>query len=180
MVDTQILLKRSVSRHRTLHREHLLPDAWAEGNAVSTSRHLQRPERAGLIRIGVSIGQVARSTPILFDEHAAARQQLHQPGDHLVQQRLQLLVGGCGYFDKHRLAVGAPVHAVQHQAMQMSIEIGRRAKTLDQRDRAAVGLKGLEAGLIQHVARDHAVYHLQHWRHQHRLCGQQQSQRNRQ
>ena len=74
-----------------------------------------------------------------------------------MQQRLQLLVGWRGYFDKHRRAVRAPVHAVQHQAMQVNIEIGRRAKTLDQRDRAAVGLKGLEAGLIQQVARDHPV-----------------------
>ena len=64
--------------------------------------------------------------------------------------------------------------------MQMNIEIGRRARSLDQRDRAAVSLKGLEAGLIQQVAHDHTVHHLQHRRHLHRLCGQQQAQRDRQ
>ena len=130
-----------------------------------------RPERAGLIRIDVGVGQIARSL-LLFDEHAAARQQLHQPRDDLVQQHLQFLVGWRGYFDKHRLAARAPVHAVQHQAMEVNIEIGRRPKSLDQRDRAAVGLKGLEASLIKQVARDHAVHDLQHRRYQHRLCSQ--------
>jgi hypothetical protein len=72
MVGTQLLGARSVSRHRTLHREHLLPGAWAEGNAVSARRGLQRPERAGLIRIGVGVGQIARSL-LVFDKHAAAR-----------------------------------------------------------------------------------------------------------
>jgi len=77
-------------RHRTLHRENHLPGARAEGDAVGTRRGLQWPERAGLIRIGVGVGQIARSLLLLllFDEHTAARQQLHQPGNDLVQQRL--------------------------------------------------------------------------------------------
>jgi hypothetical protein len=83
-----------------------------------------------------------------------------------VQQRLQFLVGGRGYFDKHRLAVRAPVHAVKHQAMEVNIEIGPIAKSLDQRDRAAIGFIGLEAGLLEQVGRDHAVHNLQHRRHQ--------------
>jgi len=62
----------------------------------------------------------------------------------------------------------------------MNFEIGRRPKSLDQRDRAAAGLKGLEAGLIEQVARDHTVHDLQHRRYQRRLCGQQQAQRDRQ
>ena len=66
----------------------LQPDAWAEGNAVSTSRRLQRPERAGLIRIGLGVGQVAQSTLLLFDEHTAAGQQLHQPGDEPPQDEV--------------------------------------------------------------------------------------------
>ena len=45
----------------------------------------------------------------------------------------------------------------------MNIEIGRRPKSLDQRDRAAVGSVSLAAGLIQQVARDHAVHDLQLW-----------------
>ncbi len=54
----------------------------------------------------------------------------------------------------------------------MNVEIGRRPKALDRRDCAAVGLKGLVTGLIQQVARDYAVHHLQHRRDQHRLRGQ--------
>ena len=87
------------------------------------------------------------STPLLFDEHTAAGQQLHQPGDDLVQQRLQLLVGGGIGLHEYRPAIGAPVHAVQHQAVQVYVEIGRRPKSQDQRNRAAGGFVGLEAGL---------------------------------
>ena len=35
MVGTQILVARSVALPPTLHREHVLPGAWAKGNAVS-------------------------------------------------------------------------------------------------------------------------------------------------
>ena len=50
---------------------------------------------------------------------------------------------------------------------------------LDQRDRAAVSLVGLETRLPEQVARDHAVHDLQHGRHQLGLCGQQQAKRDR-
>ncbi len=62
----------------------------------------------------------------------------------------------------------------------MYVEVGRRPKTLDQRDGAAVGFVGLEPSLAEQMARDHAVHHLQHRRHQLGLCGQQQTQRDRQ
>jgi hypothetical protein len=52
-------------------------------------------------------------------------------------------------------------------------EVGGRAKALDQRDRTAVGLVGLQTGLSEQVARDHAVHHLQHGRHQLGPRGQQ-------
>jgi hypothetical protein len=45
---------------------------------------------------------------------------LRQSGDDPVQHRLQRFVARRGGFDELRRAVGtAPVHAVQHQAMQM-------------------------------------------------------------
>jgi hypothetical protein len=119
--------------------------------------------------------------PHLLDQHAPAREHLHQPGDDRVQQRVQFVVGGRTGFDEHRHAFGAaPVHPVQHQAMQVDVEVGRRPKTLDQRDGAAVGFVGLEPSLAEQMARDHAVHHLQHGRHQLGLCGQQQAQRDRQ
>jgi len=62
-----------------------------------------------------------------------------------VQHRLQRLVGWRGHFDEDRFAFGvAAVHAVQHQAVKVDVEIGGRAKSLDQRDRAALGLFSLQ------------------------------------
>jgi len=96
-----------------------------------------------------------------------------------VQHRLQRFIGWRRHFDELRHTVGtAPVHPVQHQAVHVNVEVGRRPKALDERDGAAVGLVGPEAGLPQQVARDHAVHHLQHGRHQLGLCGQQQAQRD--
>jgi len=98
-----------------------------------------------------------------------------------VQHRLQHLIGRRGHFDEDRFAFGVvPIHAIQHQAVKVDVEIGGRAKALDQRDRAAVSLLGLQPGLIEQVARDHAVYDLQHGRYQLGLRGQQQAKRNRQ
>ena len=126
--------------------------ARAEGDAVSARGRLQRPERARVVRIGITVGQVGRS--LLFDEHAAAGQQLHQAADDLVQHRLQVLIGRCGYFNEDRLTVSAPVDPIEHQAVQMDVQVGSRSEALDQRDRAAVGLGGLEPGLIEQEARE--------------------------
>ena len=104
---------------------------------------------------------------------------LRRAGDDLVQHRLQRRIGRRGHLDKQGLAFGAAtVHAVQHQAVKVDVQVGGRAKALNQRDRTAVSLVGLEPGLTEQVARDHAVHHLQHNRHQLGLCGQQQAQRD--
>ena len=103
---------------------------------------LQRPARARVVRIGITVGQVGRS--LLFDEHAAAGQQLHQAADDLVQHRLQPFIGGRGHFDQDRLTVSAPVDPIEHQAVQTDVQIGSRSEALGQRDRAAVGLLGLK------------------------------------
>ena len=88
-------------------------------------------------------------------------------------------VRGAGHFDKNRRAVGAtPAHAVQHQAVKVDVEIGRRAKAQDQRHSAAIGLLGLQSGLIEQQARADAVHQLQHRRHQLGLCRQQQAKRD--
>ena len=99
----------------------------------------------------------------------------------LCKHRLQRFIGRRGHLDEDRLTVGAaPVHAVQHQAVQVDVQVGGRPEALDQRDGAAVGLVCLEASLPEQVARDHAVHDLQHRRHQLGLRGQQQAQRDRQ
>ena len=41
---------------------------------------------------------------------------------------------------EHRLALAAAIHAIEHQAMQMDVEIGRRAEALDERDCSGVSL----------------------------------------
>ena len=48
-----------------------------------------------------------------------------------------------------------------------------RAKALDQRDSATLTLVGIESGLLQQMARQHALHHLQHRRDQLGLRGQQ-------
>jgi len=72
--------------------------------------------------------------------------------------------------------VPAPTRDVTHSTLQRAaafvgrklqienVQVGRRPKSLDQPDRAAVGLVGLEARLIQQVARDHTLHDLQHRR----------------
>jgi hypothetical protein len=91
---------------------------------------------------------------------------------------VQLVVGGGGRLDEGRHSVaGAPVHAVQHQAVQVDVELGSRAEALDQRHGPAVALARIQPGAVQQMARDHAQHHLQHRRDQLGLRGQQQVQR---
>jgi hypothetical protein len=69
-----------------------------------------------LLAVGIRIGQVGLA--YLLDQHATPREQLHQPGDDRLQQRVQFVVGGCARLDEAGHAIGvAPVHAVQHQAL---------------------------------------------------------------
>ena len=101
---------------------------------------------------------------------------LRRAGDDLVQHRLKRFFGRRGgqgtealawsrrkrssgpflsgtTFDERRRAVGAaPVHAVQRQAVKVDVEVGGRAKALDQCDRAAVSLLGHETRLPEQVA----------------------------
>jgi hypothetical protein len=135
--------------------------------------------RGGVARGGLKLEFHLPGGPHLLDQNAPARQHLHQPGDDRVQQRVQFVVAGRTGFDEHRHAIGAAsVHPVQHQAVQVDVQVGGRAKTLDQRDCAAMALRGLEPDVVQQMARDHALHHLQHRRDQLGLCGRQQTQRD--
>jgi hypothetical protein len=168
----------SAGRHRTPQRQYLLSGARPESDAVGHSRGLQRPQRARLLAVGVGLGQVA--LPHLLDQHASAREHLHEPGDHGLQQRVQLVVGGRIRLDKGWRAIGAaPVHPVQHQTVQVNMEVGGGSEALDQRDGAALTFIGLEPRAVQQVARDHTLHHLQHRRDQFGLRGQQHTQRDR-
>ena len=50
--------------------------------------------------------------------HSAVRQQLHQPHDELCSSAFNASSVGDIGLDAYRPAIGTPVHAVQHQAMQ--------------------------------------------------------------
>ena len=53
--------------------------------------------------------------------------QLHHAGDDLVPHRMQPFIGLRRCLDEHWLAFGtAPVHAVQRQAVQGDVQVGRR------------------------------------------------------
>ena len=52
---------------------------------------------------------------------------------------MQLLDGAGAHFIEHRHAFAAAIHDIEHQAMQMDVEIGRGTEALDQGDRARVG-----------------------------------------
>jgi len=54
----------------------------------------------------------------LVARSVARQRTLHR--EHLL--RLQLLIGGGIGLDEYRRAVGAPIHAVQHQAMEVNVE----------------------------------------------------------
>jgi hypothetical protein len=99
--------------------------------------------------------------------------------DQGMQQRVQLLVGGRTRFGEDRPAMGvAAVHPVQHQAVQVDVEIGGRAQALDQRDGTALAFVTLQRRVVQQMPLDHALHHLQHRRDQLGLCGQQHAQLN--
>ena len=91
-----------------------------------------------------------------------------------MQHRLQRFVGWLGNFDELRRPVNAaPVHAVQNRAVKVNVQVGGRAKALNQSDRTAASLVGLEPGLTEQEPSDHAVHDQQHGRHQLWLCCEQ-------
>ncbi len=101
-------------------------------------------------------------------------EQLHQPVDDRAQQRMQFVVGGRARFEEGGRAIGAAaVNAVQHQAMEMYLEVGGGPQTLDLCGCAAMASVNLETGAAQQLTRDDALYHLQHRRDQLGLRGQQ-------
>ena len=49
---------------------------------------------------------------------------------------------------EHRGALAAAIHPVEHQAMQMDVEIGRGAKALDEGDGTGIGFAAFEPCLL--------------------------------
>ena len=78
--------------------QQLLPGAGAEGDAVFDGPGLQRPQCARLVCAGIGVGQIGLAH--FLDQHAPASEQLHEPGDDGLQQRVQLVVGERAYLDE--------------------------------------------------------------------------------
>ena len=76
-VGAQRLGHPVLARHRSPQRQHLLPGSRAKGDAVSDGRRLQRPQRARLLAVGIRLGQLGLA--YVLDQHAPAREQLHEP-----------------------------------------------------------------------------------------------------
>jgi len=76
-----------------------------------------------LVAVNIRLGQIGLSH--VLDQHAPAREHLHQPGDDGLQQHVQFFVGGRTRLDEGRYTIGAaPVHPVQHQAVHVAVEVG--------------------------------------------------------
>ena len=74
---------------------------------------------------------------------------------------------------EHRYALAATIDAVEHETMQMNIEIGGGAKALDEGDGTRVGFAAFESRLLDQKAGNHAVDDLQL-----RMSGKEDAQRN--
>ncbi|MFM1856822.1 MAG: hypothetical protein RLZ83_2131 [Pseudomonadota bacterium] len=79
-----------------------------------------------------------------------------------------------------REALFSAFHPVWYRAVQVDVQVGGRAKALDQSDGTTVSFAGLEPGSVQQVPRDHALHYLQHQCYQLGLRGQQHVQRQHQ
>jgi hypothetical protein len=157
-VGAQGLARCALARHRTPEHQHLLTCAGSEGDAVSDSGS---PQRARFLTVGIGLGQVGLAHVV--DQHAPAREHLHEPGDDGVQQCIELVVGRRTRLDETGHAIGvAAVHAVQHQAVKVNVEVGGGPEAQDQRDSATVAFVSGEPGSGPQVPRDHALHPLQH------------------
>ena len=137
--------------HRS-QTQHLLSGTRIEGDSIGARGGLQGLERV----IGSDVGEVGH--PLLFNEIAPAGEQSHEPHDNLLEQALQLIAVGGACFVKERFIPGAAIDAVEHQAMKVDIQIGRRAEAPDERDAACVGGTSFKTRLLAKKARDHALH----------------------
>ena len=109
---------------KSADRTVLILEAFAEALeplALRARGRLQGREQV----IGIEVGQVGHV--LLFHEIAQSGQFLHEPHDDLREQPLQRLAGGRTSFLEDRFAPGAPIDPIEHQAVQVNVQVGRRA-----------------------------------------------------
>ena len=71
------------------------------------------------------------------------------PDEFEEQNRSVYYGGGCTRFMEHRGAFAAAIHAVEHQAVEMNIQVGGGAKALDEGDGAGVGFAAFDSRLLE-------------------------------
>jgi len=175
-VGAQGLTQCSLARHRAPQGQRLVASARSEGDPVGDGRRLQLPEGAGFVRVRVDVSRVGRpsswtKTPRRLSNFFSRMIRFCNSASS---------ASSVGALTSTNAIGAAPVHAVQQQAVQMNVEVDRRAEALDQRHGAAVSFASLELGVAQHIAREHALQHLQHRCDQLGLRGQRQAQPYRQ
>ena len=111
--------------------------------------------------------------------HELQRRSRQVPGT-VVPWRLQLQHGRHGGLVLPRTSRTALADTVQHQALQVDVQVGRRPQALSQGDRGAVGLAGLEPGPLDQKPGQHPVRDLQNRREQRGLRRQRQPNPDRQ
>ena len=85
-----------------------------------------------------------------------------------------LFRGACG------VHVAVPIHPIEHQRMQMNVQVGGRAEALDEGDGTGGGLIALLAGLFEQERGNRPMDDLQYREEQVGMNGKETSQRNRQ
>ena len=66
--------------------------------------------------------------PMKADQIAQAGQPLQETRDALVEQALQLIASGRTRLLEDRFALDAPIYAIEHQAVQMDVQVGGRVR----------------------------------------------------
>ena len=115
----------------------------------------------------------------LFDEITLAGEHPHQARDDPIEQAVELIAGGRARLLKDRFTLHAPIHPVEHETMQVDVDIGRRAESLDERHRAGVGGPSLAPCLLEQEPCNDPVHDTQHRGEQLRVGGEQNPQRDR-
>ena len=87
-VGAKGLARCGLERHRPTQGQHLPPGAGPEGDTVNDGRSLQWAQLTCLLTVGIRLSQVALAH--VLDQHAPAREHLHQPDNDGLQKRAQL------------------------------------------------------------------------------------------
>ena len=141
-----VCARRGVALGQAVPAQHFVSRAGPQRDAVGAGSRLQRRERA----ISFDLSEVVRA--LLLDEQALTGQQAHEARDDLRQQPLQRLDARGARLVEHRQARAVAIDSVEHQTVQVDIQIGGRAKPLDEGDGASVCVAVLYTRLLKGLA----------------------------